>query len=330
MSSRTENHSEPAHSLRLLVLGLAMLLGLLPALGALADPRPKGALHLVVVSVCSTGPDTMDPEICRTTAKDLQDGFVEGFGVRPENTTVLVDETASGRNVVRTLESLAATLSVDDTLFVAVNTHGGPFETWNRAMVPDPTIRAIAGGGLAGDAYALEFWHDRPLGLPLTALENRDIVAFSDLLTAVAEIDAGVTLIIDSCYAGLAARTIDAVGRPASLELLVVSSGANQAANLNEAQTASLFTGVLADALRGGSSTILEALATATADTAAQAAEICTALGVEADIFAEILPDLPVPVSDREDGLVLLPEWYCAQTPVIYDFGASNGEAAMQ
>ncbi|MEO1058902.1 MAG: hypothetical protein AAFY28_18500, partial [Actinomycetota bacterium] len=187
-------------------------------------------------------------------------------------------------------------------------------------LIPDPAIRAIAGGGLPGETYTMQFWSDAPMGLPASALRNRDLIAFDDILAAIGDIDAHVGLIIESCYAGLAERAVAVAGRPGSLDLLVVSSGALQLSHLNKDRTVSLYSDALGLATTAGGPTFGDVLVAANNTAVERATALCRDLDITPESFSKLLPNHPVPQSDREDGSVNLPDWFCIQQPHVTDY----------
>lgn len=307
---------------------IATLLGacLLVTMLAPSQAQPSdGEAHLLTISVCPPSHTQISIDVCHRTSERVETAISAALSISPDRTVSLVDSDARGPNVLRVIETYASELNSDDHLIIYLNAHGSTYSDWTKALVPDETIRPMVSGALPSETYTVQFWSGKPPILPMIALSDKSLIPINQIFSFLGTVDAKIALIIDSCFAELAHSALLEGSKPENLDLLVVASGAKQAANLTEDREASLYGTAIADAfLSAEGSTFGEVMELANLDAVDMATEVCRASTISRDVFEVIFPEEPIPENANGSDEVAMPDWYCIQKPKLFDFGGST------
>ena len=222
---------------------------------SLALPNIASAeMHLLAIGSCppwkqlATEEDTQAMmQVCEKDVTAITSALTERFGLSADNTTTLLQETATVDNLYRSFEALAQNLDTDDTLVVYQIAHG--------------SVLAYAYKGYPASGEVFGYYSEEQPSIA-TAVEDGYWLAARDLRDAIydlgARTGADIVAIIESCHASAANGEL--VHNP-KLDLdgdsrisFLFSSGAGEQAHFTNNFGGGLFTARFTEALSKASS----------------------------------------------------------------------------
>lgn len=277
-------------------------------------------VHLLAIGICPPYRQAIPVELCTDTVEGLAAAARRSGLVTAERTTLLVEDDASGPNVLDTLASLSERLDDNDRLILYVVAHGGTFGAWAAAYENNRLDLSRVRARLVDPKdYVMAFWTREEPRVPELAIAENAWLTARTFLHAVAQVPARVSLVLDSCDSGhvfeFFKREHDDIGE---IDFLATSSTSLQLSNTDGGR--SLFGGELAKALgHPQARTFGEAFAHAATATVLKASAMCASLRIHTDQWPRLFPNRPAPAARNADGFVSVPRWACTQIPTIVD-----------
>jgi SpoU rRNA methylase family enzyme len=183
------------------------------------------------------------------------------------------------------------------------------------------------------EEYVLVFWTKEEPTVPALSLAQKEWLTVDEVVDAIDALPAKVALILESCSSGKMFTGFHLNAQHSErIDYVLVSAGAEQISNLNDAKTIPIFTASLTNALDLPMvDTFGEAVSHARMITTLRAAARCATMIMPQKVFSLIFPGKTVPNEITHDGMVSPPLWMCAQVPSVADFsGDMSGKTIYQ